>query len=46
MSIAKALQLDAMASGVDSRELRDALLEMGCRYGTGDYFLPSDNSWG
>ncbi len=44
MSIAKALQLDAMASGVDSRELRDALLEMGCRYGTGDFFLRSDNS--
>jgi EAL domain-containing protein (putative c-di-GMP-specific phosphodiesterase class I) len=46
MSIAKALQLDPMASGVDSRELRDALLEMGCRYGTGDYFLRSDRSQG
>lgn len=46
MGIAKALQLDPMAAGVDSRELRDALLEMGCRYGTGDHFLRSDNSQG
>jgi predicted signal transduction protein with EAL and GGDEF domain len=38
IGIARALQLDPMASGVDSRELRDALLEMGCRYGTGDFF--------
>ena len=44
MSIARALRLDPMAAGVDNRQIRDALLEMGCRYGTGDYFPRSDNS--
>jgi EAL domain-containing protein (putative c-di-GMP-specific phosphodiesterase class I) len=38
MSIAHALGLAPIAAGVDSPELRDALLEMGCRYGSGDVF--------
>ncbi|HEY5758260.1 MAG TPA: EAL domain-containing protein [Steroidobacter sp.] len=38
MSIAHALGLAPIAAGVDSQELRDALLEMGCRYGSGDVF--------
>ena len=38
MSIAHALGLAPIAAGVDSQELREALLEMGCRYGSGDVF--------
>jgi len=38
MGIAHALGLAPMAAGVDSQELRDVLLEMGCRYGSGDVF--------
>ncbi len=38
MSLAHALELAPMAAGVDSEEIRDLLLEMGCRYGSGDVF--------
>jgi EAL domain-containing protein (putative c-di-GMP-specific phosphodiesterase class I) len=38
MAIAQALGIAPIAAGVDSQELRDALLEMGCRYGSGDVF--------
>ncbi|WP_129647306.1 EAL domain-containing protein [Peristeroidobacter agariperforans] len=38
MGIAHALGLAPMAAGVDTQELRDALVEMGCRYGSGDVF--------
>lgn len=44
IGIAKALQLDPIAAGVDSEAIRSALLEMGCRYGTGDLFPRSDRS--
>lgn len=38
MGIAHALGLAPIAAGVDSNELRQALVEMGCRYGSGDVF--------
>jgi predicted signal transduction protein with EAL and GGDEF domain len=38
IGMAHALGLAPIAAGVDSQELRDALLEMGCRYGSGDVF--------
>jgi EAL domain-containing protein (putative c-di-GMP-specific phosphodiesterase class I)/GGDEF domain-containing protein len=38
MSIAHALDLSPIAAGVDTEEIRDLLLEMGCRYGSGDVF--------
>lgn len=44
MSLAKALDIVPMAAGVDDQSQRDALLEMGCRYGSGDFFDSSDNS--
>jgi EAL domain-containing protein (putative c-di-GMP-specific phosphodiesterase class I) len=38
MSVAHALDLAPIAAGIDHQLQRDALLEMGCRYGSGDYF--------
>jgi EAL domain-containing protein (putative c-di-GMP-specific phosphodiesterase class I) len=38
MSIAHALDLAPIAVGIDHQSQRDALLEMGCRYGSGDFF--------
>ncbi|HWK49433.1 MAG TPA: EAL domain-containing protein [Steroidobacter sp.] len=38
MGIAHALGLAPIAAGVDSQELREALVEIGCRYGSGDLF--------
>lgn len=46
IGIANALGLAPIAAGVDSQQQRDALLEMGCRYGSGDFFRGSDNSQG
>jgi EAL domain-containing protein (putative c-di-GMP-specific phosphodiesterase class I) len=45
LSVANALGFAPIASGVDSQAQRDALLEIGFRYGTGDlYAAPaSDN---
>ncbi|MBL8270689.1 EAL domain-containing protein, partial [Steroidobacter sp.] len=40
--IARALQLAPMAAGVDNQQIREALLEMGCRYGTGDLFAHAE----
>jgi predicted signal transduction protein with EAL and GGDEF domain len=38
MGIAHALGLAPIAAGVDTQALREALLEIGCRYGSGDVF--------
>jgi EAL domain-containing protein (putative c-di-GMP-specific phosphodiesterase class I)/GGDEF domain-containing protein len=38
MSMATALGLTPIASGVDDEAQRDALLDMGCRYGSGDLY--------
>ena len=38
MSIATAFELLPMAAGIDDESQRDALLETGCRFGSGDYF--------
>ena len=38
MSIANALDIAPVAAGIDDQVQRDALLEMGCRYGSGDFF--------
>lgn len=38
MSIANALNIAPVAAGIDDQAQRDALLEMGCRYGSGDFF--------
>ncbi len=44
MSIAHALDLTPIAAGVDTHEIRDLLLEMGCRYGSGDVFPRSNRT--
>lgn len=46
IGIANALGLAPIAAGVDSQQQRDALLEMGCRYGSGDFFRAVTNSQG
>lgn len=46
MSLANALAIAPIAVGIDHRSQLDALLEMGCRYGSGDYFRGHDNSRG
>ncbi len=38
LSLASALDIAPIAAGVDHQSQRDALLEMGCRYGSGDCF--------
>lgn len=38
MSLANALNLAPIAAGIDDQSTRDALIEMGCRYGSGDFF--------
>ena len=38
ISIASALGLTPIATGVDDQAQRDALLELGCRYGPGDLY--------
>lgn len=38
MSLAHALEIAPVAAGIDHQSQRDALLEMGCRYGSGDFF--------
>jgi EAL domain-containing protein (putative c-di-GMP-specific phosphodiesterase class I) len=38
LSLANALDIAPIAAGVDHQSQRDALLEMGCRYGSGDFF--------
>lgn len=45
MGMAHALNLTPIAAGVDDSAQREALLAMGCRYGSGDLFR-SDNSRG
>jgi EAL domain-containing protein (putative c-di-GMP-specific phosphodiesterase class I) len=37
-SIAKSFDLLPMAAGIDDQSQRDALLAMGCRFGSGDFF--------
>ena len=46
MSLARALEIAPIAAGIDHESQRDALLEMGCRYGSGDLFSGHDNSQG
>jgi EAL domain-containing protein (putative c-di-GMP-specific phosphodiesterase class I) len=46
MSLANALDIVPIAAGIDHQSQRDALLEMGCRYGSGDFFCGHDNSQG
>lgn len=41
MQVAEALGLEPIATGIDSDEQRGALLEMGCRLGCGDLYLPA-----
>jgi EAL domain-containing protein (putative c-di-GMP-specific phosphodiesterase class I) len=38
VAVAAALGLTLIAAGVDDQEQRDALLALGCRYGTGDLY--------
>ena len=38
IAVANALQLTPIATGVDDQSLRDALLALGCRQGTGDLY--------
>jgi EAL domain-containing protein (putative c-di-GMP-specific phosphodiesterase class I) len=38
IAMAKALSLTPIATGVDTEAQRDALLELGCRYGSGDLY--------
>jgi predicted signal transduction protein with EAL and GGDEF domain len=38
MSLANALDIAPLATGIDHQSQRDLLLEMGCRYGSGDFF--------
>ncbi len=40
VAVAHALGLTPLAAGVDDAEQRDALLALGCRYGSGDLFRP------
>jgi predicted signal transduction protein with EAL and GGDEF domain len=46
MSIANALGIAPVAAGVDDQSQRDALVAMGCRYGSGDFFRGHDNGSG
>jgi EAL domain-containing protein (putative c-di-GMP-specific phosphodiesterase class I) len=46
MSLANALEIAPVAPGIDHESQRDALLAMGCRYGSGDFFRGHDNSQG
>lgn len=43
VNMALALGITPIATGVDSSEQRAALLELGCRYGSGDLFAPASN---
>jgi EAL domain-containing protein (putative c-di-GMP-specific phosphodiesterase class I) len=38
IAVAKALGVTPIATGVDSPALRDELLELGCCYGSGDFY--------
>lgn len=44
MQVAAALGLEPIATGIDSREQRDALLAMGGRLGCGDLYLPTSTT--
>jgi predicted signal transduction protein with EAL and GGDEF domain len=44
ISLATALGLTPIAMGVDDEAQRDALLELGCRYGTGDLYAPAESN--
>jgi EAL domain-containing protein (putative c-di-GMP-specific phosphodiesterase class I) len=41
ISMATSLGLTSIATGIDDTAQRDALLQMGCRYGSGDLYAPS-----
>jgi predicted signal transduction protein with EAL and GGDEF domain len=43
ISIATALGLTPIATGVDDEAQREALLELGCRYGTGDLYRAEES---
>lgn len=43
IAVARALDLVAIATGVDSQAQRDALLTLGCRYGTGDFYARNES---
>ncbi len=40
--MARFMELRMIAEGVETREQAELLLDMGCIYGQGYYFLPSD----
>ena len=44
ISIATALGLTPIATGVDDEAQREALLELGCRYGTGDLYRGDESN--
>lgn len=44
IAMATALGLTPIATGVDNEEQRDALLELGCRYGIGDLYGAVDST--
>jgi EAL domain-containing protein (putative c-di-GMP-specific phosphodiesterase class I) len=44
IGVASALNLTAMATGVDDARQRDLLLDLGCRQGTGDLYDAADAS--
>ena len=44
IAVAKALGVTPIATGVDSSKLRDELLELGCCYGSGDFYETKDRS--
>jgi predicted signal transduction protein with EAL and GGDEF domain len=46
MSLATAFDIAPIAAGIDHQSQRDALLAMGCRFGSGDFFGGHDNSQG
>ena len=42
IAVAKALEVTPIATGVDSSALRDELVELGCSYGSGDFYEARD----
>jgi predicted signal transduction protein with EAL and GGDEF domain len=44
IAVAKALGVTPIATGVDSSALRDELLELGCCYGSGDFYEARDRA--
>jgi EAL domain-containing protein (putative c-di-GMP-specific phosphodiesterase class I)/GGDEF domain-containing protein len=45
ISAAAALSLMPIATGVDDAAQRDVLLELGCRYGAGDLYVPGERQF-